>query len=171
MLKRPESSEFAAYYASYIQLVTEGDLTTLLKQQGEDLHNSIKDLTETAAEFRYGPDKWSIKEVLGHMADVEHIMSYRLLRIARGDNTVMPGFDENAYVMGASFDLVALQDIIDHLSNVRASTLSLLKTLAPEAYLLMGSANGSVFSARALAYVIAGHALHHQNILVERYLL
>ncbi|MEX2462487.1 MAG: DinB family protein [Paenibacillaceae bacterium] len=130
MINRPESNEFAPYYAGYIQLVPEG-----------------------------------------HMADTERIMSYRLLRIARGDGTPLPGFEEDAFVLGASFDLLSLEDMLDNLAAVRKSTLALMKGIAPGAYLRMGLASNSAVSARALAYIISGHELHHRNVLVERYLL
>jgi hypothetical protein len=170
MIKRPESNEFSSYYAGYIQRVPEGDLLVLLKVQLEDTISLLSHLTEDKASFRYAPNKWSIKEVIGHMTDTERIMSYRLLRIARGDNTPLSGFDEDAFVLGASFDLLPLRDLLDNLAAVRQSTLALLKGLTPEAYLRMGSASNSVVSARALAYIISGHELHHRNVLVEKYL-
>ncbi|QGQ98286.1 DinB family protein [Paenibacillus psychroresistens] len=170
MLKRPESNEYSSNQAVYIEVVPEGDLIGILKQQIKDTVALLSDLTADKAGFRYAPGKWSIKEVVGHMADTERIMSYRLLRFARGDNTSLAGFDEDAYVKGASFDSSSLADLLDSLAAVRTATLALLKGITPEVFLRLGSANQSVLSVRALAYIIAGHELHHQNVLKERYL-
>jgi hypothetical protein len=171
MIKRPESNEFSPFHAGYIQWVPGDDLLVLFKGQLEDTLSLLRHLTEEKASFRYAPNKWSIKEMIGHIADTERILSYRLLRIARGDNTPLPGFEEDAYVLGASFDLLPLEDLLDNLLVVRISTLSLLKGIAPEAFLRMGSVNNNVVSARALAYIISGHERHHRNVLIERYLL
>ena len=170
MLKRPESNEYAAFFAVYIDKVPAGDLLDLLEQQLEGTISLVRNLTETELSYRYAPDKWSIKQILGHMADTERILSYRLLRVARGDRTALPGFDEDAFVAGASFDSDSLEDLIVGYSVVRAATLSLLKALKPEAYLRIGIVNNHDISSRALAYVISGHELHHRKVLIERYL-
>jgi hypothetical protein len=171
MIKRPESSEFATNYTGYIHRVPEGDLPTLLTDQLEGTLLLVRGLSEEAASFRYAPEKWSIKQILGHLADTERIMSYRLLRIARGDNTPLPGFEEDDYVKGAAFESSSLEDLLVNLSIVRTATLSLLKGLTPAAYLRLGTVNGNVISARALVYIIAGHELHHRSVLIDRYLL
>jgi hypothetical protein len=170
MLKRPESNEFSSNHAVYIQVVPEGDLIDILKQQINETIVLLSSLTADKAGFRYAPGKWSIKEVVGHMADTERIMSYRLLRFARGDNTPLAGFEENAYVEGATFDSSSLSDLLENLIAVRNATFTLLSGIAPEAFLLLGTSNQSVLSVRALAYIIAGHELHHQRVLKERYL-
>jgi uncharacterized damage-inducible protein DinB len=171
MIKRPESSEFATNLTGYIQRVPEGDLPTLLNDQLEGTLLLVRDLSEEEASFRYAPEKWSIKQLLGHLADAERIMSYRLLRIARGDNTPLPGFEEDDYVKEAAFDSFTLEDLLANLSIIRTATLSLLKGLTPAAYLCLGTVNGNIISARALAYLIAGHELHHRSVLKDRYLL
>src|SRR6478736_2219665 len=98
MLKRPESNEFSPYYTGYIQAVTEGELLPILKQQVSETISLLSDLSTEKSGFRYAPNKWSIKEVVGHMADTERILSYRLLRFSRGDNTPLAGFEEDDYV-------------------------------------------------------------------------
>jgi hypothetical protein len=171
MIKRPESNEFSPVYAGYIKWVPGDELLVSFKEQLEDTISLLSHLTEEKAIFRYAPNKWSIKEMIGHIADAERIMSYRLLCIARGDDTPLPGFEEDDYVLGASFDLLPFEDLLDNLIAVRKSTLALLKGIAPEAYLRMGTANNKAISARAIAFIISGHELHHRNVLVERYLL
>jgi hypothetical protein len=170
MLKRPESNEYSPYHTGYIIQVPEGELIQILEQQVKDTILLLNNVSAEKAGFRYAPEKWSIKEVIGHMTDTERIMTYRLLRFSRGDDTALAGFEEDAYVRGAAFDSAFLEDLLENLAAVRKSTLALLKSLAPEAFLRTGSANQNVLSVRAIAYIIAGHELHHRNVLIERYL-
>ena len=170
MLRKPESTEYASYFGQYIKLVPEGYLADLLAEQSEQTKSMLDQVTEEQGSFRYAPGKWSLKEVLGHIADTERIMSYRLLRVGRGDQTMLPGFSEEAFVAGAAFDQQPLKHLIDELAVVRRSTLSLLNGMPDEAWLRKGNVNGIETSARALAYVIAGHELHHCRVIRERYL-
>jgi uncharacterized damage-inducible protein DinB len=170
MITRPESNEYASHSSVYIHRVPEGDLLSLLNQQLEGTLSLVRNLTDEEAGYRYAPGKWSIKQMLGHMADTERIMSYRLLRIARGDRTALAGFKEDDYVDGASFDSAELKDLLADLTIVRSATLSLLNALAPEAFLRLGIVNNHDISVRAIAYIITGHELHHRHVLVERYL-
>ncbi|WP_409344311.1 DinB family protein [Paenibacillus sp. MBLB4367] len=170
MTVRPAREEYAPYYDTYIRLVPEGDITDMLSRQLETISGFFAALPEDRALFRYAPGKWSLKEVLGHITDTERIMGYRLLRIARGDKTPLAGYDENDYVNGASFDSSPLTGLIEDYTAVRRSTLTLLRGLQEEAWSRMGVANNSELSARALAYIIAGHELHHLNVVKERYL-
>lgn len=170
MLKRPERDEYATYFDYYIGLVPEGSLLALLEQQGERTVEWYASLRSDQIDYRYAPEKWSVKEVLGHLVDTERIMSYRLLRIARGDQTPLIGFDENAFVAGAFFQQRELADLLEEYKAVRRSTLALVRGIATEAWERTGIANGNPLSARSLAYVIAGHEAHHCRILKERYL-
>lgn len=170
MLARPEKDEYAPYYESYVALVPEGDLQVILEQQLQDTIALLQQVTEEQGEYRYDTGKWSLKEVIGHIADTERITSYRLLRIARGDSTPLAGFDENAYIQGANFGSQSLQERIDDLIAVRQATLSLFRSLTSEAWIRRGTANNYPATPRSIAYFIAGHELHHRNIIKERYL-
>ncbi|MBB6732184.1 DinB family protein [Cohnella zeiphila] len=171
MRERPDSNEFSEFYKGYIVLVPkEEDLLEILRRQGEDMESFLSSLTEEQADFRYAEGKWSLREVIGHVADNERIMSYRLLRIARGDATPLPGYNQDVLMAGAPFARMSLADIAADYAAVRRSTLSLLQALPDEAWLRTGSANNSPLSARAIACVIIGHELHHRNIIRERYL-
>ncbi|EJW15848.1 DinB family protein [Paenibacillus alvei] len=121
-------------------------------------------------ECRYAPGKWSIKEVLGHIADTERVMAYRLLRIARGDQTPLPGFDENQFMNGSAFDSMPMSELLEDYQAVRHATLTLLRGLTDEAALRTGTTNNMTISARALAYTIAGNELHHLRVLKMRWL-
>ncbi|MFY0759957.1 DinB family protein [Metabacillus dongyingensis] len=170
MNKRPEQNEYAKYYAGYISMIPEGDIEQLLKQQVKDTLHLLNDLSEAEGEFRYAQGKWSIKEVIGHVVDTERIMAYRLLSIARGDAVQLPGYDENAYVAQANFNQEKMEDLLQNLFVVREGTLLLLKSLKEKDWLRWGTANELDITVRAIAYIIAGHELHHRKILKERYL-
>jgi uncharacterized damage-inducible protein DinB len=169
-MQRPESSEYASYYSNYIQHVPEGNAEAILIHSHEETLKLLETLTEEQLKFRYAPGKWSIKEVLGHLTDTERVMSYRLLRIARGDKTPLPGFEEDEFVAGASFDDLTAQQLLEELNIVRQATLSLLRGITEEAWTRQGTASNQPVSARALLYIIAGHELHHRQVLLDRYL-
>lgn len=166
---RPEPDEIPAHYAGYIQRVPELDPVMACASQIEATAALLHGLSDTDALYRYGRGKWSIKEVVGHLADTERIMSYRALRIARGDVTPLPSFDENAYVPVAKFDDRSLADLVGELCTVRAATLALLRTFDAEAWRRRGTASGKPISVRALGYVIPGHERHHVEVLTTRY--
>jgi len=129
----------------------------------------LRGVSDKDALKRYAPGKWSVKEVAGHLADTERIMAYRALRIARGDETPLPGFDENAYVPPAKFDARPLVDLIGDLFTVRAATVALFRTFDADAWRRRGTASGKPISVRALGYMIPGHERHHVEILKTRY--
>ncbi len=170
MINRPEKDEFAPYYLTYVNSVPEGDIISILSQQMEDTMLLLNDVSEEQGQFHYAPGKWSLKEVIGHITDTERIMAYRLLCIARGETLSLPGFDENKYVAHASFNQQPIEQLLANLSVVRQSTILLLKSLAAESYTRKGLANNVEMTVRALAYIIAGHALHHCQIINERYI-
>lgn len=170
MSSRPSTGEYIPYYEQYIGLVGEGAVTELLASQLASTTELLSDIPETQADYRYAEGKWTLKEVIGHISDTERVMSYRLLRAARGDKTPLAGFDQDEFMSAASFQDWSLSQIIEDYIAVRKSTLSLLRGLSVEAWLRLGIANGGDVSARALAYIIAGHELHHLKIVHEKYL-
>ncbi|MEH7121682.1 DinB family protein [Bacillus sp. JJ1532] len=171
MYQKPYANEYPAYFSAYVNLVPEGEMILLLNEQLKETVNAIKDVTERQGQFQYESNKWTVKEVIGHMADTERIMGYRILCIARGETSPLPGFDDNLYVQNGSFNQLSMQELLDNFSIVRQSTIVLLKSLDPAAWLRKGNANGSEITVRAIASVIAGHELHHRNILHERYFM
>ncbi len=169
MRQGPSSEEYAAFYQTYVGKVPEGDIVKLLE---EGLDNGLaywSGLTEEQAKYRYAENKWSLKEVLGHIADTEAIMSYRLLRIARGDAQPLPGFDQDLYMPASEFDAVPLPMLIDRYAVTRHSTLALLRSLPVGAWARWGNASGADVTVHALAYIIAGHELHHMSVVEEKY--
>ncbi|MDF9450547.1 DinB family protein [Bacillus toyonensis] len=169
MQKRPGTNEYNPYYSTYIKLVPDGDIIHILEQQMKETNLLLKDISDSEGHFRYAPNKWSIKEVIGHIADTERIMAYRLLSIARGETAELPGYNDEMYVLRAAFDKQSMQDLLTNLTVVRQSTVHLLKSLDKDAWLQRGIANNSEVTVRALANIIAGHELHHRQIIKVRY--
>jgi hypothetical protein len=172
MMPKPQSNgEYPAYYQTYIDLVPEGDVKDVLARQLEDNLSLLSGVSETEANYRYAQGKWTLKEVIGHITDVERIMSYRLLRISRGDQTPLAGYDDEQYVKEALFHTRTLSSLLEDYKAVRNSTISLLNGLPHGAEVRKGFANNGEITVRALAYIIAGHELHHVKIIKEKYLV
>ncbi|HEY2325360.1 MAG TPA: DinB family protein [Thermoanaerobaculia bacterium] len=169
MNSRPQADEYAAYYGRYIEKVPDGDVVAHLESQGNATQKILASVSEEKAGYRYEPGKWSIKQVVGHIADAERVFAYRLLAIARGEKQPLPGFDENEYMETADFDARPLSELAEGLAATRRATMALVRSLNDEAWNRRGVASDNPISVRALAWVIAGHERHHVNILRERY--
>ena len=170
MLQRPFESEYPPYYHAYINLVPEGELVSILKENLVSTKKLFESISESNGKFSYAPGKWSIKEVLGHMTDTERIMSYRLLRVGRGDQTALAGFDETLYVEGSHVHQLPIKNILEDFIATRNATLTLVHNMPESAWENKGFANNNEITARAIAYIIAGHAIHHRKIITDRYL-
>jgi hypothetical protein len=167
----PAQTEYAPYYGRYVSLVPEGDILSLLSRQLDETLSILSGVTESQAGHRYAPDKWSVRELVGHLIDTERILAYRALRFARNDKTALPGFEQDGYISNASFDKCPIGELASEFEHVRRSTLFLFKHLDEEAWERRGTASDNEVSVRALAYIIAGHELHHMQILRTRYLV
>ncbi len=166
----PHPSEHAPYYGRYTSLVPAGDIVETLSKQVPETLALMSQLDEAQANHRYAADKWSIKEMLGHLTDTERIFAYRALRIARGDQTPIEGFEQDDYVRGTNFSAYCFKDMLEEFTCVRRASILLFQQLSPEAWLRQGTASQLGISVRALAYIMAGHELHHRNVLREKYL-
>ena len=170
MTKRPESSEYAPYYGKYIALVPDGDLSVVLNRQIDATAGLLSPLSEQEANYAYAPGKWSIKEVLGHLIDSERVFAYRALRIARNDKTPLPGYEQDDYVATAKFNGRSLSGLLDEFVVVRRASTELFKNFTEEEWQRRGTANQTEVTVRSLGYIIAGHELHHMDIVRNRYL-
>lgn len=168
-ISRPEPGEYAPYYDRYISLVSGSDILTTLESQRRQMLLLLSGRDESEGNFRYAPDKWSAKEVLGHVCDTERIFAYRALRIARADRTPIEGFEQDDYVRNGPFAHRPLAELIEDYIAVRRATLTLFRNLDEPAWLRRGLANKNDVSVRAIAYTVAGHELHHRRILEEKY--
>ena len=169
MIERPDASEYAPFYAGYIASLPDGDILDILERQTSELRQLAASTPADRETFRYGDGKWSVREVVGHMIDGERVFSYRVLRFSRGDQTPVPGFEENQYVAASTFDRRPLSSLVDELGLLRQANLGLLRGLTPDDWTRTGTANGHPVSVRALAFIMAGHVRHHLNILRDRY--
>jgi DinB superfamily len=166
---RPALDEYAPHAGEYISLIQEDDILAALEQQRRDMVLLLCGRDEDDGNRRYAPNKWSAKEVLGHICDTERIFAYRALRIARNDKTPLAGFEQDDYVRSSPFTRSPLADLVEDFIAVRRASISLLRGLDEDAWLRRGVANQNEVSVRALAYGIAGHELHHRRILEQRY--
>ncbi|WP_066365300.1 DinB family protein [Neobacillus fumarioli] len=170
MLQRPMQNEYPEYYVPYVSLVPDGDLLTILKENLEKVITLFESISEADGSFRYEPGKWSIKEVLAHITDTERVMSYRLLRIGRGDQTPLAGFDENLFVKGSQAEKLPLKQILADFIATRKASITLIENMPDTAWENKGIANNTEITTRAIAYILTGHEMHHRNIITERYL-
>ncbi|HEY6218572.1 MAG TPA: DinB family protein [Gemmatimonadaceae bacterium] len=167
---RPTSEEYAPYYGKYVSLVPDDDMDIvhLLADQHHETVDALRKAKQKG-DFAYAEGKWTVKDVIEHVCDTERIFAYRALRIARGDTTPLPGFEQDDYVKTAEASRRSMDDLLEELWSVRAATLSLAKHLPKASLTRRGTASGNPVSVRALLYIIAGHERHHLAILKERY--
>ena len=169
ILERPKPGEYDPYYDRYISLIPGNDVIATLASQLPKTVALLSVRGEQDGDLRYAPGKWSVKEALGHMIDTERIMTYRALRIARNDRTPIEGFEQDDFVRNGPHAHVPLADLIEEFKTVRAATLAFFRNLSPADWTRRGTANTKEITVRALAFVIAGHEVHHRQILEERY--
>jgi uncharacterized damage-inducible protein DinB len=167
---RPSVDEYAPYYDKYVKRVPDGDIVAILRNQITDTARLLRNAPADRADHAYARGKWTLKEVVGHMIDVERVMSYRALRFSRNDATDLPGFDENDFVANSNFRSRTLPDLVDELEALRVATVHLAKHIDADALLRRGTANNTSATVRGLLYIIAGHELHHLALIRERYL-
>jgi hypothetical protein len=169
-LSKPGSDEYAPYYEKYIALLPATDVVTTLQTQMESTRTLLSSIDEANAGYRYAADKWSIKELVGHLIDGERVFAYRALRFARNDQTPLHGFEQDDYVLNGDFEGRTLADLAAEFEHLRRSNILFFQGLSDEAWTRRGTANDTPVSVRAIAHIIAGHEVHHINILKTRYL-
>jgi len=167
----PASDEYAAFYQDYVQrAIAKKDVLAALPQQIDEIRSALGTLSDGEARFKFGPEEWSIKEVVGHLNDVERVFSYRLLRISRNDATPLPGFEQEDYVRAAGFDSYSLSDLIQEFEFLRRANILAISHMTDESINRRGIASGAAISALALVYMLVGHVDHHMASLNEKYL-
>ena len=168
-MKRPEATEYADYYAKYISKVPGTDLLKVLESERSQMLQLFAGRAEREGNFRYGPEKWTVKETLGHINDAERIFACRALRIGRGDKTPLPGFEQDGFVKNGGHAGRTLEDLVEEFSAVRAASITLFRSFDENAWSQRGIASQKEVTARALGFIVAGHQIHHRMILEERY--
>ncbi len=167
---RPDSTEAAEYYFTYISKVPDGDICAILERQQADTLALLRGISDEQSLHRYAPGKWSIREVVGHLNDTERVFAFRALWFARGFDSPLPSFDQNVAVPASAANERSWASHVDEFGAVRQSTLALFRNVAPEAWSRRGIASGNPFTVRALAWIAAGHVVHHAGIVRDRYL-
>ncbi len=166
---RPASGTSSEYFRKYIDLVPDGDITEILNKQEDAVADYFSKLSESDWEISYAPGKWTIKQTLLHIIDVERVMAYRALAISRGDQTPLPGFDQDAYAELGTIDHRSGASLIGEYRTVRKASVSLFENMLPADFNRLGTASQNPATPLALAYIIGGHELHHLQILEEKY--
>lgn len=167
-ITRPQSSEFAQFFAGYIGKVPDGGPVAELTGQLAEFEK-LKSISDDTSNYAYADGKWTVKEVIGHLADAERVFSYRLTRIARGDQTPLAGFDEDAWALAAPHRNRRMAAVVDEMIAVRRASLALIDSLDASTIGNTGLSNNNPVSARAICWIMAGHCRHHLDILAERY--
>jgi len=167
----PASDEYSHFYSDYVERAKgRHDVWAALALQIDEIQAALGPLSDTQARFRPAPQEWSIKEVMGHLNDVERVFSYRLLRISRNDATPLPGFEQEDYVRAAGFDDYSVGDLVSEFEFLRRANRIAIQHMSEEAVNRCGTASGFAVSARALIYMLVGHVDHHMASLHEKYL-
>lgn len=166
----PEKNEYSLFLKTYIQGVRENNLIEALKVGHTRTLAFFNQLPKEKWEYKYQENKWTCKEILGHIIDAERIFVYRALAFSRNDSTVLPGYDENKYVENADFNSISAINLLKEYDLLRKSTINFFETLKPEKLLNTGIANSSLVSVRSLGFAIAGHEIHHVQVIREKYL-
>lgn len=166
----PKPNEYAAFYANYIGAVGDANVLDVLTKSRKSTKSILSKLSEQKGNHRYADDKWSIKELIGHLIDTERIMTFRALQFYRKDKNELAGFDQDAYVEAADFSDRSLAEVTKEFDTVRAATLALFTSFKKENLGRAGMASGYLMTVKALMYVVAGHEIHHIGILNDRYL-
>jgi len=167
--RRPQPGDFHEYFTGYVGCVPDGSILETLELEGARAVALFESLDEPVSRHRYAAGKWSVREVVAHVSDAERVFAYRALRFGRGDATPLPGFEQDDWAPHTHADSRRWTDLIDELRVVRAATLHVLRSLESADWERRGVASGAPVTVRALAWIAAGHELHHRRILIERY--
>ena len=169
-MNRPAETEYAPYYQSYVDQVSENDVMAVLRAEVDDLDVLLNRVPAEKETYAYAEGKWTIREIVGHLIDGERVFGYRALCIARGETQNLPGFEQDDYLRTSPYNRIELEDLLSELRLVRLSNVAMFRSLDEEAWDRVGTANNNAVSVRAIAFVMAGHVRHHMKVLREKYL-
>ena len=170
MTGRPSASEAAPYYFNYINRVSSDDIVPVLQSQLEETLPFLRTISEEKSLFRYAPEKWSVRQMWGHVNDTERVFLMRALWFARKFDTPLPSFDQDIAVAAANSDAIPWARHMEEFREIRLATISFFRNLPEDAWTRKGTASGNPFTVRACAYIVAGHVAHHEAVLREKYL-
>ena len=166
----PTSSEYAHFYSSYVNNVLKGNILNALSSQMHEFYTLANAIRGDKALTPYAEGKWTLKEMIGHMIETERVFAYRALSISRGDKTELPGMDQDQWMKDSNYNDRSVANLCNEYLAVRTSTIHLFQNMTKKMINTSGIASGVEFSVRALAFIIAGHELHHLEIIREHYM-
>jgi len=170
-MPRPvKGDEYNDYYDVYVRQVPDGDIVDFLTEQRDHLAGFLERIPEDKGNSRYAEGKWSVKEVIGHIVDIERVFATRALAFARGDKQPWPGVEQDDMVAAADFDGRTIADLREEFLALRGANIALFRSLSPEVGMRRGTASGVEFTVRSIPWILGGHARHHEAVLAERYL-
>ncbi len=167
---RPTKDEYVDFYEPYVSAVPTGDIMETLREQLNGTDQVIASIPGDKIDFRYAPDKWTARQVVGHVVDTERLFSYRTFRFSRGDSTPLAGLDQDVIMAGANFEARNVQNLRDEFRHLRSSNVAMCKDFDETILNRTGTASGCSFSVRASLFILVGHAIHHLRVLEDRYL-
>jgi uncharacterized damage-inducible protein DinB len=168
--QRPDVSDYHEYYRSYVDRVPEGDITVTIAEQWVETRALLDAIPADREEYRYAPGKWSVREVVGHLIDVERLFAFRALWFARGANSPLPAMEQDEWAETSNAGARGLADLTDEWDAARASSIRLFNSFDATAWMRTGIASGYEVRVRALPWMLAGHELHHRALLHRDYL-
>lgn len=168
-MPRPDIAEIPVFYQGYVRAVENDNLIQALILGGNETIDLFKSIPEKSGDYRYADDKWTIKQLIAHVIDTERVFAYRALTISRNDKTSLPGFEQNDWALETNAENRKLYKLIEEFNNVRASTIDLFSSFNDEMLARVGTASGYPISVNGIGFIIAGHDVHHRNILNDKY--
>ena len=169
-MDRPTEKEYAPYYQKYISLIPNGDILQLMEKQNEQFCEFLAQFDEERANYRYAKGKWSIKEVIGHLIDVELVFMYRAWRFSRNDKASLHGFEQDEFIANSDFSKMTLSELVEQFYHMRKAAIPMFSSFSDEMWRRKGTANDSTFTVRAIAYIMVGHVIHHMRIIHQKYM-
>lgn len=169
-ISKPEENEYHKFYAGYVNGVDSSDVLQCIKDQKEEFISFIRAIPDDRYNYAYAEGKWTIKQLLRHMIDAERMFAFRAMSIARGEQGMLPGFDEQGFVERADDSQNSINELLQEFESLRTSNIHMISNFTSQATERIGNANGAKVSVRAIIFIIAGHLAHHKRIITERYL-
>jgi len=169
-MERPAPKEYAKYYQGYVGLVPNGNILQIFEKQNDQFCEFLAQVDEKKANYRYAKGKWSIKEVIAHLIDVELVFMYRALRFSRKDTAKLPGFEQDDYIKNSDQSHLTLSELVEQFYHMRKASFALFSSFSDDMWLREGSANGDQASVRAIAHIMVGHVIHHMKVIHTKYL-
>ena len=169
-MERPAKNEYASYYQKYVSLIPNGDILKLMEKQNEQFCEFLAQINEEKANYRYAKDKWSIKEVIGHLIDVELVFMYRALRFSRNDKVALHGFDQDAFIANGDFSKLTLSDLVEQFYHIRKAAIPMFSAFTDKMWGRKGKVDKNSFTVRAIAYIMVGHVIHHMRVIHQKYM-